>query len=88
MPTVGAIDIKVVVPDLMGNMVAPELGTSENSTFVVLIASVFTLVCATRVDNVIVDEVVIKFCLVSNLVYVLRLCVIASYQVCFIYLIS
>ena len=67
---VGAIDIKVVVPDFMDNRVAPELATSENSIFVVLIVGVFTFVCATRCDNVRVDEVVIRCCLVSNLVYV------------------
>ena len=70
MPTVGAIDIKVVLPVLMDNRVAPELATSENSIFVVLIVGVFTLVCATRVGNVRVDEVVIKICFASNLVYV------------------
>ena len=69
-PTVGAIDIKVVVPDLMDNRVAPELATSENSIFVVLKTGVITLVCATRLDNVRVDEVVIRFCFASNLVYV------------------
>ena len=53
----------------MGNRVAPELATSENSMFVVLIVRVLTLVCATIVDNAIVDEVVIMLCLVSNMVY-------------------
>ena len=68
-PTVGAIDIKVVVPDLMDNRVAHELATSEN-TICSSYAIVCTLVCATRIDNVRVDKVVIKFCLVSNLVFV------------------
>ena len=46
MPTVGAIDIKVVVLDLMDNSVAPELATSANSMLVVFrvgVSHVFVL---------------------------------------------
>ncbi len=67
---VGLIVVMVLAPDFIDKSVAPELATSENSIFVVLIVGVFTLVSATRLDNVRVDEVVIRFCLASNLVYV------------------
>ena len=53
MPTVGAVVIKVVVPDLVDNRVVPELATSANSILVVLGVGVLTLACATRVYNVI-----------------------------------
>ena len=69
-PTVGLIVIMVLAPYFIDKAVAPKLATSENSILVVLIVGVITLVSATRLDNVRVDEVVIKFCLASNLVSV------------------
>ena len=51
-PTVGLIDIKVLVPYSMDNSKAAELATSANSMFEVLIARVATSVCAVRLTNV------------------------------------
>ena len=64
MPTVGAIDIKVVVLDLMDNSVAPDVATSENSISVALKTGVITFVCAVILPHVkLVDDVMVGcFC--------------------------
>ena len=87
-PAVGLIVMMVLAPDFIDKAVAPELATSENSIFVVLIVGVFALVCATRVDNAIVDGSGYQVLLRIQFGMCVRLCVLACYQVCCIYLLS